>query len=119
MNTAAGPAKFAANGSFADNLAFADRDKERTFIDSITSGQSHNQIAAGVETALSCMLGRMAGYRKTRSDLGRAARPRRNLQTWDEPEPIRLSGALSGAAWQQIRLRSDGSTVGPSAHPRG
>jgi myo-inositol 2-dehydrogenase/D-chiro-inositol 1-dehydrogenase len=64
MNTAPGAAKFAANGSFADNLAFADRDKERTFIDSITSGQSHNQIAAGVETALSCMLGRMAGYQK-------------------------------------------------------
>jgi myo-inositol 2-dehydrogenase / D-chiro-inositol 1-dehydrogenase len=62
MNTAPGPAKFAANGSFSDNLEFADRDKERTFIDSITSGQSHNQIAAGVDTALSCMLGRMAGY---------------------------------------------------------
>jgi predicted dehydrogenase len=54
--------KFAANGAFSDNLAFADRDKERTFIDSITSGPAHNQIAAGVETALSCMLGRMAGY---------------------------------------------------------
>jgi myo-inositol 2-dehydrogenase/D-chiro-inositol 1-dehydrogenase len=62
MNTAPGPAKFAANGSFSDNLEFADRDKERTFINSITTGQSHNQIAAGVETALSCMLGRMAGY---------------------------------------------------------
>jgi myo-inositol 2-dehydrogenase / D-chiro-inositol 1-dehydrogenase len=61
MNTS-GPVKFAANGSFSDNLAFADRDKERTFIDSITSGQCHNQIAAGVETALSCMLGRTAGY---------------------------------------------------------
>ena len=58
------PAKFAANGAFDDNLAFADRDKERTFIDSITTGQCHNQIAAGVETALSCMLGRMAGYEK-------------------------------------------------------
>jgi predicted dehydrogenase len=56
--------KFAANGSFSDNLAFADRDKERTFIDSITSGRTHNQIAAGVETALSCMLGRMAGYQR-------------------------------------------------------
>ncbi len=56
--------KFAANGSFSDNLAFADRDKERTFIDSIVSGQTHNQIAAGVETALSCMLGRMAGYQR-------------------------------------------------------
>jgi predicted dehydrogenase len=55
--------KFAANGNFEDNLAFADRDKERTFIDSIVSGPVHNQIAAGVETALSCMMGRMAGLR--------------------------------------------------------
>jgi hypothetical protein len=60
---AAGSGKFAANGAFSDNLAFADRDKERTFIDSITSGNCHNQIAAGVETALSCLLGRMAGLR--------------------------------------------------------
>jgi myo-inositol 2-dehydrogenase/D-chiro-inositol 1-dehydrogenase len=64
LNTTPGSTKFAANGSFADNLAFADRDKERTFIASITSGKSHNQIAAGVETALSCMLGRMAGYQQ-------------------------------------------------------
>jgi predicted dehydrogenase len=56
-----GYGKFAANGAFSDNLAFADRDKERTFIDSITSGNCHNQVPAGVETALSCMLGRMAG----------------------------------------------------------
>jgi predicted dehydrogenase len=62
MNTAPGSGAFAANGAFSDNLAFADREKERTFIDSITSGNAHNQIAAGVETALSCMLGRMAGY---------------------------------------------------------
>ena len=61
---AAGSGKFAANGAFADNLAFADRDKERTFIASITSNQPHNQIAAGVDTALSCMLGRMAGYQR-------------------------------------------------------
>jgi myo-inositol 2-dehydrogenase / D-chiro-inositol 1-dehydrogenase len=45
-----------------DNLAFADRDKELAFIDSITSGNSHNQIANGVESALTCMLGRMAAY---------------------------------------------------------
>lgn len=56
--------KFAANGAFSDNLEFADRDKERTFIASITEGKAHNQIGAGVETALSCMLGRMAGYQK-------------------------------------------------------
>jgi len=59
---APGSGKFAANGSFLDNLEFADRDKDRSFVQSITSDQPHNQIAAGVETALSCMLGRMAGY---------------------------------------------------------
>ena len=48
-DAAAGSGKFAANGAFSDNLAFADRDKERTFIDSITSGNCHNQIAAGVD----------------------------------------------------------------------
>jgi myo-inositol 2-dehydrogenase / D-chiro-inositol 1-dehydrogenase len=64
LNTPAGPSKFAANGSFSDNLQFADRDKERNFIASITTGPRQNQIAAGVETALSCMLGRMAGYEK-------------------------------------------------------
>jgi predicted dehydrogenase len=62
--TAAGSGKFAANGAFADNLQYADRDKERTFIESIRSDKSHNQIVEGVETALSCMLGRMAGYQK-------------------------------------------------------
>jgi myo-inositol 2-dehydrogenase/D-chiro-inositol 1-dehydrogenase len=61
--SAAGGA-FAANGSFSDNLALADREKERSFIDSITSGKYHNQIPAGVETAMTCMLGRMAGYQK-------------------------------------------------------
>jgi len=63
-STAPGSGKFAANGSFSDNLAYADRDKDRAFVDSITSGPAHNQIAEGVETALSCMLGRMAGYQQ-------------------------------------------------------
>ncbi|MGO9434880.1 MAG: Gfo/Idh/MocA family protein [Terracidiphilus sp.] len=61
---APGSGQFAANGSFLDNLQFADRDKERAFIDSIVTGPVHNQIAAGVETALSCMLGRMAGLKQ-------------------------------------------------------
>jgi predicted dehydrogenase len=55
------PAVFAANGAFTDNLQFADREKDRSFIDSITSGKFHNQTVQGVESALSCMLGRMAG----------------------------------------------------------
>ncbi len=60
-NQTAGSGTFAANGAFSDNLALADRDKDRSFIESITSGKFHNQIPAGVETAMSCMLGRMAG----------------------------------------------------------
>jgi myo-inositol 2-dehydrogenase/D-chiro-inositol 1-dehydrogenase len=63
--------KFAANGSFSDNLKYADQDKDRAFIESITSGKFHNQAASGVETALTCMLGRMAGQ------VGREV-------TWDE-----------------------------------
>ena len=56
-------AGFAANGAFTDNLKFADRDKEKSFIDSITSGKFHNQTVDGVNSTLSCMLGRMAGQR--------------------------------------------------------
>jgi myo-inositol 2-dehydrogenase/D-chiro-inositol 1-dehydrogenase len=59
----AAPAKFAANGVFNDNLALAQQEKDRGFIGSIMSGNFHNQIAAGVETAFSAMLGRMAGRR--------------------------------------------------------
>ena len=64
MNAPAGPESSPPTAASLTISQFADRDKERTFIDSITSGQSHNQIAAGVETALSCMLGRMAGYQR-------------------------------------------------------
>jgi myo-inositol 2-dehydrogenase/D-chiro-inositol 1-dehydrogenase len=62
--TTPGTTAFAANGAFSDNLAFADRDKDRSFIESITSGKFHNQAEDGVQTALSCMLGRMAGEQK-------------------------------------------------------
>jgi predicted dehydrogenase len=58
-------------GVFHDALEFADRDKDRAFIDSITSGNFHNQAALGVEAALTAILGRMAAYS------GREA-------TWDE-----------------------------------
>lgn len=57
----ASPAAFAANGAFTNNLVLADREKERSFIESISSGKFHNQIATGVESAMSAMLGRMAG----------------------------------------------------------
>jgi myo-inositol 2-dehydrogenase/D-chiro-inositol 1-dehydrogenase len=60
---AEGGGKFAANGAFTENLKDADREKERSFIDSVVKGPAHNEIAEGVRSALSCMLGRMAGYR--------------------------------------------------------
>jgi myo-inositol 2-dehydrogenase/D-chiro-inositol 1-dehydrogenase len=54
------PGKFAADGAFTNNLRLADTMKDRGFIESITSGRFHNQIADGVSTARSCMLGRKA-----------------------------------------------------------
>jgi myo-inositol 2-dehydrogenase/D-chiro-inositol 1-dehydrogenase len=54
--------KFSATGAFHDNLADADSEKQKSFIESITSGQFHNQAALGVESALSAMLGRTAAY---------------------------------------------------------
>ncbi len=55
-------AAFSASGSFSDNLAQADSEKQKAFIGSITSGQFHNQAAIGVESALTAMLGRQAAY---------------------------------------------------------
>ena len=54
--------QFSASGSFSDNLAQADSEKQKAFIGSITSGKFHNQAALGVETALTAMLGRQAAY---------------------------------------------------------
>jgi predicted dehydrogenase len=53
---------FSASGSFSDNLAQADSEKQKAFIGSITGGQFHNQAALGVESALTAMLGRQAAY---------------------------------------------------------
>jgi predicted dehydrogenase len=57
-----GAASFSASGSFSDNLAEADSEKQKAFIGSISSGQLHNQAAQGVESALTAMLGRRAAY---------------------------------------------------------
>jgi hypothetical protein len=54
--------QFSASGSFSDNLADADSEKQKAFIHSITSRQFHNQAAAGVESAMTAMLGRQAVY---------------------------------------------------------
>ena len=54
--------QFSASGSFSDNLAEADSEKQKGFIESISSGKFHNQAAQGVESALTAMLGRRAAY---------------------------------------------------------
>lgn len=49
-------------GNFSSNLEFADREKKKAFVASITSGNFHNQAAKGAESALSCMMARTAAY---------------------------------------------------------
>ena len=56
------PTSFSATGEFHDNLAQADPEKKMSFVNSILSGDFHNQAAQGVESALSAMLGRTAAY---------------------------------------------------------
>lgn len=68
---AGGQAEFSASGVFTDNLAQADAEKDKGFIESIVSGKPHNQIALGVESARTAMLGRMAARHK-------------RVVTWDE-----------------------------------
>lgn len=62
---------FSATGKFTSNLEFADAEKKKSFVESITSGNFHNQAGKGAESALSCMLARSAAYQ------GREV-------TWDE-----------------------------------
>ena len=70
---AAPTGQFAANGAFTDNLAEADSSKDRDFVASIVSGKFQNQIAAGVESARSCVMARKS------AETGR-------LITWSEIE---------------------------------
>jgi len=53
---------FSASGSFSDNLAEADSEKQKGFIGAIASGKFHNQASQGVESALTAQLGRLAAY---------------------------------------------------------
>jgi len=54
---------FSVTGNFTSNLEFADREKKKAFVDSITSGNFHNQADKGAESAISCMLARTAAYK--------------------------------------------------------
>ncbi len=53
---------FSATGRFTSNLEFADREKKKAFVESITGGNFHNQADKGAESALSCMMARTAAY---------------------------------------------------------
>jgi myo-inositol 2-dehydrogenase/D-chiro-inositol 1-dehydrogenase len=55
-------AQFSAAGTFKGALDQADSEKQKAFVESITSGHFHNQAALGAESALSAILGRTAAY---------------------------------------------------------
>src|SRR5712671_5097085 len=57
-----GQTAFSATGKFTSNLEFADREKKKAFVESIASGNFHNQADKGAESALSCMMARTAAY---------------------------------------------------------
>jgi myo-inositol 2-dehydrogenase/D-chiro-inositol 1-dehydrogenase len=54
--------QFSATGKFSDNLADADPEKKKSFVESITSGKFHNQAEQGAIAALSCMMARESAY---------------------------------------------------------
>jgi myo-inositol 2-dehydrogenase / D-chiro-inositol 1-dehydrogenase len=56
------PQAFSVTGNFTSNLELADQEKKKAFVESITSGNFHNQAAKGSESALSCMMARTAAY---------------------------------------------------------
>ena len=55
---------FSVTGKFTSNLEQADPEKKKAFIASITSGDFHNQAAAGAESAISCIMARMSAEKK-------------------------------------------------------
>jgi len=71
---------FSATGKFTSNLEFADREKKKAFVDSITSGNFHNQADKGAESALSCMMARTAAYKGREVTWEETLKSR---ETWD------------------------------------
>jgi predicted dehydrogenase len=54
--------QFSASGTFRGALDQADSEKQKSFIDSITSGKFINEAQTGADSALTAMLGRNAAY---------------------------------------------------------
>jgi predicted dehydrogenase len=57
-----GSQSFSTVGVFRGNLDQSDPEKKKSFVDSILSGNYHNQVAQGVESALTCIMARHAAY---------------------------------------------------------
>jgi myo-inositol 2-dehydrogenase / D-chiro-inositol 1-dehydrogenase len=58
------PQAFSTTGNFTSNLELADSEKKKAFVESITSGNFHNQADKGAESAISCMMARQSAYKK-------------------------------------------------------
>jgi len=56
------PKAFSVTGNFNSNLEFADTEKKKAFVESISAGKFHNQAYKGAESALSCIMARTAAY---------------------------------------------------------
>lgn len=54
--------QFSVAGTFKGSLDQADSEKQKAYVESITSNQFHNQAQQGAESALSAMLARNAAY---------------------------------------------------------
>ncbi|HKE21988.1 MAG TPA: Gfo/Idh/MocA family oxidoreductase [Bryobacteraceae bacterium] len=81
---------FSASGAFSDNLAESDSEKQKGFITAITSGQFHNQLPQGVESALTCMMGRQAAYAGREVTWGEMLR---STEKWDAGIDVNKLGA--------------------------
>jgi myo-inositol 2-dehydrogenase / D-chiro-inositol 1-dehydrogenase len=58
------PQNFSATGEFTSNLELADPEKKKAFLESIRSGNFHNQADKGSESAISCIMAREAAYKR-------------------------------------------------------
>jgi len=76
----AGQVEFSSTGKFTSNLEFADREKKKAFVESIASGNFHNQADKGAESALSCMMARTAAYTKREVTWEETLK---STETWD------------------------------------
>jgi myo-inositol 2-dehydrogenase / D-chiro-inositol 1-dehydrogenase len=58
------PQAFSSTGNFSSNLQLADPEKKKAFIESIATGNFHNQADKGAESAIACIMAREAAYKK-------------------------------------------------------